>query len=117
MGERSKLKLEDIPCMNLGQFVLDHMRRHNRQSIAMVDADTDRNITYEDLIYRTERAASGLQTFGVRKDDVICVVSPNHTDYMVAFYATALLTATFQPVNPLYTRGIASLNFQTVLQH
>ncbi|XP_060553012.1 uncharacterized protein LOC132714225 [Ruditapes philippinarum] len=99
-----QLKLEDIPCMNLGKFVLDSMRKHDRKSIAMVDANTDRNISYGELIHLTERAASGLQKLGVRKGDVICILSPNHTDYMVAFYATALITATFQPVNPLYTR-------------
>lgn len=104
MGEPTQLRLENIPSINLGQFVLEHMRRHDQQSLAMVDATTDKGITYKDLIQRTERAASGFQKFGVRKDDVICVVSPNHPDFIVAFYASALVGATFQPVNPQYTK-------------
>jgi len=62
-------------------------------------------MTYNQLIERTKGAAAGLQKLGVCKDDVICVMSPNHMDYLVACYASAVIYATFQPINPLYTAG------------
>ena len=71
-----------------------------------MNGTTEEEITYRALASDVERAAAGLQALGVRKDDVICVISPNHPDYLTAFYATTLIAATFQPINPLYTKGM-----------
>ncbi|WAR09743.1 Y0074-like protein [Mya arenaria] len=90
MSGHSKLTLDDIPVINMGQFLLDRMKTFG-DSVAI-------------LAMEVESAASGLQAFGVQKNDVICVVSPNHPDYLVAFYATTLIAGTFQPVNPMYTK-------------
>ncbi|WAQ94553.1 LOW QUALITY PROTEIN: LUCI-like protein [Mya arenaria] len=69
MSEKPPLRLEDIP----------------------VDATTEKTTTYSELVTRIERAASGLQAIGVMKDDDIGVLSPNHPDYLVTFYACALV--------------------------
>ncbi|WAQ94479.1 Y0074-like protein [Mya arenaria] len=97
MSGHSKLTLDDIPVINMGQFLLDRMK------------------TFGDSVAIVESAASGLQAFGVQKNDVICVVSPNHPDYLVAFYATTLIAGTFQPVNPMYTKGYTS--FRSLFDH
>ncbi|XP_045188977.2 uncharacterized protein LOC123546613 [Mercenaria mercenaria] len=96
-------KLEDIPIINLGQFLLRYMKQHDGNKVAMVDSTTEESFTYAEIIDRTEKAAAGLQKFGVKKDDVIAIVSPNCPDYLISFYASALISATFQPVNPLFT--------------
>lgn len=62
-------------------------------------------MTYTDLNKRTEMAATGLQNFGIAKNDVICVISQNQLDYVVAFYASALIGSIFQPIDPSYTYG------------
>lgn len=70
-----------------------------------VDGDTGETMTYPELIERTEMAAAGLQKFGIAKNDVICVISPNQFDYVVGFYASALIGSIYQPINPTYTSG------------
>ncbi|XP_052807546.1 uncharacterized protein LOC128241441 [Mya arenaria] len=103
MSGHSKLTLDDIPVINMGQFLLDRMKTFG-DSVAIVDGTTEEETSYRKLAMEVESAASGLQAFGVQKNDVICVVSPNHPDYLVAFYATTLIAGTFQPVNPMYTK-------------
>ena len=70
-----------------------------------VDGETGTSWTYAQLIERMECAAAGFQNFGIKQDDVICVYAPNHLDFIVAFYASALIDSTFQPINPMYTEG------------
>jgi len=67
-----------------------------------VDGNTDWQLTYRQLSQRVERVAAGLQKIGVSKDDVVCIASPNHVDFLTACYATILVSATCQPVNPTY---------------
>ena len=53
----------------------------------------------------SERLAAGLQIDGVKPGDVVCILAPNHIDYHVVFYAVALINATLQAVNPMFTKG------------
>ncbi|XP_052806232.1 probable 4-coumarate--CoA ligase 1 [Mya arenaria] len=103
MSEKPPLRVEDIPVTNLTVYLLDNIR-NTGDRVAMVDCTTETTITYSELIARIERAASGLQALGVRKDDVIGVLTPNHPDYLVTFYTCALIGATLQPINPLFTK-------------
>ena len=70
-----------------------------------VEGETGKSCTYNDIITRSERLAAGLQGLGVQKDDVVCIFAPNHLDYPVVYYATALNAAVLQTVNPLFTTG------------
>ncbi|WAQ94548.1 LUCI-like protein [Mya arenaria] len=91
MSEKPPLRLEDIPVTYMTAYLLDKIR-HYGDKVAMVDATTEKTTTYSELVTRIERAASGLQAIGVMKDDDIGVLSPNHPDYLVTFYACALTT-------------------------
>lgn len=97
-----KLELEDIPVMNFGKFMIDKMREFADDE-AMVDGTTSKSYTFSDIISRSERLAATLQELGVRQGDVICIFSPNHLDFPVVYFATALTPAVLQAVNPLYT--------------
>ncbi|XP_052808168.1 uncharacterized protein LOC128237001 [Mya arenaria] len=103
MSEKPPLRLEDIPVTYMTAYLLDKIR-HYGDKVAMVDATTEKTTTYSELVTRIERAASGLQAIGVMKDDDIGVLSPNHPDYLVTFYACALVGATLQPISPMYTK-------------
>jgi acyl-CoA synthetase (AMP-forming)/AMP-acid ligase II len=61
--------------------------------------------TYNDVIDRVQRLAAGFRAQGLTPGDVVCMYTPNHLDYAIAHYATALLGATFQTANPFYTVG------------
>ena len=70
-----------------------------------MNAETGATYTFNDVIDMTERLAAGLQDIGVKRGDVICIYSTNSLDYMIAFYAITLISATCQPVNTSYTKG------------
>ena len=71
-----------------------------------VDATSGKTYTYRQLIDRVERLAAGLQRYGVREGDVICIFSPNHIDFLPFFYASTLVNAVLQCINPLFTKGM-----------
>ena len=72
-----------------------------------IDGSTGNFYTYTELINRTERLAAGLQKWGVQPGDVISIVAPSHIEYHVIFYATTLINAILQALNPLFTKGKA----------
>lgn len=96
------LRLEDIPAMNFGKYLLDRMKRFRDQD-AVVDGTTRKSYSYHDVISRSERLAAGLQRFGVQPGDVICMFTPNHIDYLTVFYSSTLINAVLQAINPLFT--------------
>lgn len=102
MAGKTQLKSGDIPNVNFGKFMLDRMRDFSA-SEALIDGASGTSCTYSDVIKRSERLAAGLQQLGVKKDDVVCILAPNHMEYPVVYYATALCTAVLQTVNPLFT--------------
>ncbi|KAJ5638599.1 hypothetical protein N7528_000989 [Penicillium herquei] len=53
-----------------------------------IDALSEKQYTYGDVIQRTRSLATGLQqTFGVRKDDVVALFSPNSIEYPIACFS------------------------------
>lgn len=104
MGDtKQPLKLEDIPVINFGRYMLNHMKTYTEKE-ALIEGSTGKTYTYDDVVTRTESLAAGLQQLGVQEGDVVCIFAPNHLDYPVTFYATALIGAIFQTVNPLFTK-------------
>lgn len=52
-----------------------------------IDAQSGKQYTYADVIQRTKSLTNGLQqTFGLRKDDVVALFSPNTIEYAIACY-------------------------------
>jgi len=81
--------------------------RNCQRVCGQIDGDTEAEMTYRELDARVRLAAGGLQSLGVTPGDLVCVVAPNHVDYLVTFYASTLIGSTLQPLNPLYTTGAA----------
>lgn len=99
---RSPWPAVEIPNAPLTGFVLaDAMTRGSRP--ALVDAVSERTITYAELPAYVERAAAGLSRLGVLKGSVVCILSTNAVDYPVAMLAIARLGAVTTTVNPLCT--------------
>ena len=70
-----------------------------------IDASSGNSYTYNEVVNRSERLAAGLQELGVHQGDVVCILSPNHIEYPMVIYATALTTAVLQTLNPQTTTG------------
>lgn len=73
--------------------------------LVQVDANTEEQYTFSDLIDRIQRCAAGLQKIGFRQGDVLCAITFNTIEYHVIWYGLTLLGGTLQTASPLYTDG------------
>src|SRR3712207_1660243 len=92
----------EIPDVPLARFVLGNAPRFGDRP-ALVDGVSGRVTTYAQLDEYVRRGASGFARRGLKKGDVVAILSPNLSEYIVAFYAVATLGAIVTPINPMYT--------------
>jgi long-chain acyl-CoA synthetase len=62
-------------------------------------------VTYEQLKDMVDRFASGLNSLGAKKGDVLALILPNCIQYVVAYYAAIKLGVIVTGVNPTYKPG------------
>lgn len=67
------------------------------------DTISGKTLTYGGLRRDAARCAWGLQQHGLKKGDVVCVIVPNSTDFVLLAHAVWWTGATFSPLNPSYT--------------
>jgi acyl-CoA synthetase (AMP-forming)/AMP-acid ligase II len=70
---------------------------------ALVCGVTGHTLTYGELVRQIRSTAAGLAARGFGKGDVLGIYSYNRPEYLVAFYAAALLGGVATTANPLYT--------------
>jgi fatty-acyl-CoA synthase len=78
---------------------LDNRARLTPNKIAVIDKETNKNWTYQELQLRAASAASWLKAKGVRKGDRIALLSPNHISYLDLLFACGKIGAIFVPLN------------------
>jgi acyl-CoA synthetase (AMP-forming)/AMP-acid ligase II len=91
-----------IPDLSLVPFVFERAAEHP-DKVAIVCAASGRSLTYAELQSSIHRVAAGLHAKGIRKGDVVGLVSPNLPDFAVVFYAITVLGAVCSTVNPIAT--------------
>ncbi|KAJ2932669.1 hypothetical protein H1R20_g4405, partial [Candolleomyces eurysporus] len=70
-----------------------------------IEDATGRKITYEEVHFRTYSLANALSLrWNVGLNDVVCILSPNHVDYMPAVWAAQILGAI---ITQVYSRSSA----------
>ncbi|HWT02519.1 MAG TPA: 4-coumarate--CoA ligase family protein [Pyrinomonadaceae bacterium] len=99
---RSPYNEVSVPEQPLAEFVL-RRAADLADKPALIDAATNRALTYGELAAAVRRVAAGLHSRGMRKGDVLAIFSPNLVEYAVAFHAVAALGGVVTTVNPLYT--------------
>jgi len=92
----------NIPDTPLVPFVLQRAKELHEKT-AIVCGATGRSYTYGALADAIYRVAAGLHARGIRKGDVVGIVSPNIPEFPIAFYAAALIGAIPSTVNPIAT--------------
>jgi acyl-CoA synthetase (AMP-forming)/AMP-acid ligase II len=92
----------EIPDTPLVPFVLQRVAVHPDKP-AIVCGATGRQYTYGGLAQAIRQAAAGLHARGIRKGDVVGLVSPNLPDFAVVFYACVTIGAVCSTVNPIAT--------------
>ena len=70
-----------------------------------VDADSERQYTYAEVIVRIQQLAVGLRNLGLRQGDVLCIFMHNDIEYPIIMYATNIHGAVLQTMSPLYKDG------------
>ena len=92
----------EIPDQALTPFVFRHAERL-ADKVAIVEAGSGRSLTYGQLVRDIRRLAAGLAARGLRKGDVVAIISPNLPEYPVAFHGAASAGLVITTLNPLYT--------------
>ncbi|WP_306521041.1 4-coumarate--CoA ligase family protein [Gemmatimonas sp.] len=98
----SPLPHANIPDSLLVPFVFERAAQHP-DKIAIMCAASGRRLTYGELQQAIRQVAAGLHARGIRKGDVVGLVSPNIPDFAVVFYAVTVLGAVCSTVNPIAT--------------
>lgn len=74
--------------------------------VAVVDGRTGKSLTYAELDSTVRVVAAGLwQHLGIKKGDVVAILSPNSIEFGVLFLAVATLGGVTTALNPLNTNG------------
>lgn len=106
MGEakilRSPYPNVDIPDTPLVPFVLGRVSEFPDHP-AIICGVTGKSYTYGQLADAVRHVAAGLHAHGIKKGDVVGIVSPNLPDFPVVFYAVVSLGAICSTVNPIAT--------------
>jgi acyl-CoA synthetase (AMP-forming)/AMP-acid ligase II len=99
---RSRYPDVELPTAALTEYVLGRADERAGRP-ALVDGLSGEVMTYEQLAADVRAAAAGLSAAGLRKGDVVALLSPNLPAYPVAFHAALSLGAVVTPLNPLQT--------------
>jgi acyl-CoA synthetase (AMP-forming)/AMP-acid ligase II len=98
--------------MSIAAFVLaDFAGRGERAAI--VDARTDRALSYADLRRDVGRLAAGLQELGIGPRDVVAVMMENCVEFPLVFHGVATAGAVVTTLNPAASVGEASAQLES----
>lgn len=73
---------------------------YSPQSIALMDGETGRQWTYQQLFYQSQKMAAALvQTYQVQKGDRVAVLATNELEHLSLFFACQRIGAILVPIN------------------
>ncbi len=82
--------------MNLGNYLSINAEKYPRKTAIIVDEESR---TYEELNSRANRLAKGLLESGLRKGDLVAILSVNSVPWVEALYALFKIGAIAVPIN------------------
>ena len=92
-----------IPKGNFFSFVYRHFEQHGSKP-ALIDGASGGQLSYNEIGEMTSKVGSALLKRGVRKGDVLAIISPNSAAFGVQFFATVAIGCTVTPMNPTFTK-------------
>lgn len=99
----SKRKPTPLPANQTLDVTTFISARAHHGSIAYIDASTGRRLTYSDVWKAVESVSSSLADFGIRKGDVVLLLSPNSIFFPIVCLSVMSLGAIITTTNPLNT--------------
>ncbi|XP_017984928.1 PREDICTED: 4-coumarate--CoA ligase-like 7 [Theobroma cacao] len=99
------LKVPSDPDLGIASFVLSQFPHPQvgESKVALIDSATNQQLTYAQLHRSIQSLACGLYHLGVRKGDVVFLLSPNSLLYPTICLAILSLGAILSPTNPINT--------------
>ena len=91
-----------IPNSTFTEYVFANAAAFGEKT-AIVCGATGRSYSYADLTKAIRQVAAGLAARGIKKGDIVGLVSPNTPDFAVVFYAVTVIGAICSTVNPIAT--------------
>lgn len=101
-AHRSRFPDVAIPDTTIHELVLGAAATFGDRP-ALIDAATDRALSFADVGRLTARVAAGLAARGFRRGDVFALVLPNLPEYPVIYLGIAMAGGTASTLNPLLT--------------
>ncbi len=92
----------DIPSVPFTDYLFERAAQWPDRT-AILCAASGRSYTFAQMVGGIRRVAAGLHARGVRKGDVVMLVSPNLPEFPIAFHAVLSLGAICSTVSPLGT--------------
>lgn len=93
-----------VPDMGITDYVLHRAAELGPQP-ALIDGDSGRALSYQELEEQIRQTAAGLIARGLRKGDVFAVCMPNLPEYPVAYHGIISAGGVVLPMNPMLTAG------------
>ncbi|KAL0694980.1 hypothetical protein Bca4012_062160 [Brassica carinata] len=101
-SKRDPMSLPPNQYLDVTTFIAS---QPHRGKTAFVDAVTGRRLGFSELWLGVERVASCLHTLGVRKGDVVIILSPNSILFPIVSLSVMSLGAVITTANPISTPG------------
>ena len=102
MIHRSRYPDVSYPNVSFSTLLLDRMQERTHQ-VAMIDAATDRHVTFGQIVDDTRRLASGLARRKFGPGQVFAVLLPNVIEYAAILLGVSQTGGTSTTLNPLAT--------------
>lgn len=99
----SKRKPAPLPANETLDVTTFISARAHHGTIAYIDASTGRRLTFSDVWRAVESVSSSLSDFGIRKGDVVLILSPNSIFFPIVCLSVMSLGAIITTTNPLNT--------------
>jgi acyl-CoA synthetase (AMP-forming)/AMP-acid ligase II len=93
-----------IPEVPIVDFILENASRFSAKP-ALVDATTDRSLTFAELTDAVNRTAAGLAARGFQKGEVFAIHALNCPEYAIAFLGVARLGGICTMISPLFNEA------------
>jgi len=95
-----------MSALNLPQY-LTLKAAQFAERIFLRDFGSQDYYTYRDLEHVTGRLAGALQALGVQTGERVAILHPNHSDFILGYFAIVKAGAVAVPINPVYTANEA----------
>ena len=94
----------DLVETPLPLFIMkDFLTPEKKDAVSIVDGHTGKSLTFGETYYLSHSLADSLRDLGLKKNDCVTVVCPNHLHYFVTFMGVSLTGAVVSLTNPLYS--------------